>query len=94
MTYGKNKFRNILIGLTVFVIGCLITAAPFFIRAQLIHADETDRHEQTMAAGITMFMGLSAAPFGGTITVFLWRWFRRRAKGSRGEFRRPSHWLP
>lgn len=80
MKTESNNYRNFLLGLAVFAIGCLIVALPLLIRERFIHANETAGHEQTMAPGITMLMGLIAAPFGGAISLFVWWWFRRRTK--------------
>lgn len=64
-----------------FAIGALAVAGPMFLRASIIHADETARHEPTMQPGITMFFGLMLAPIGGLLAVVLVgviRWRRNR----------------
>lgn len=54
-----------------FAMGALAVAGPMFVRASIIHLDETARHEQTMAPGITMFVGMLLAPIGGLLAVAL-----------------------
>ena len=74
----KNDWFRAFKSFTAFAVGCLAVAVPFFIRASVIHADETARHEQTMASGITMFVGMICAPFGGAAAVIIWKWVDRR----------------
>lgn len=69
--------RSLLYNVLVFVSGCLAVIVPMFFRASMINADETARHEQTMAPGITMFLGIVIAPVGGVAALLILRLVRR-----------------
>jgi hypothetical protein len=61
--------KHFLIYASSFLLGALAVAGMMFVRASIIHAEETARHEQTMASGITMFMGMLLAPLGGLLAM-------------------------
>lgn len=61
--------KLLLIYTVSFALGALCVLGPMFVRASIIHAQETARHEQTMAPGITMFMGMLLAPLGGLLAI-------------------------
>lgn len=72
--------RTTLICVFSFVAGAILIAAPFLLSAHLANADELTRGEQTMRPGITTFLGLLAAPVGGTVGLLVGLWAYRRSQ--------------
>ena len=72
--------RSILIHAFWFAVGAIATATPFLVHANVMNADELARGEQTMGPGITIFLGLLAAPVGGTVVVIVCLWLERRKR--------------
>jgi hypothetical protein len=69
--------KSFAVGVLWFIAGAVVTAAPFVICGTLDAADEAARGEPTMGPGITTFLGLLAAPFGGGVTVLVATLIRR-----------------
>lgn len=69
MKHPFSAMKQFLIYAGSFVLGGLCVLGPMFVRASIIHAEETARHEQTMSPGITMFMGMLLAPLGGLLAI-------------------------
>lgn len=59
--------KKVVVHTLAFVVGAIVIAAPFFVRAHLDHADELARGEQTMGPGLTTFLGMIVAPVGGVV---------------------------
>jgi hypothetical protein len=78
------NWRPFLYNISAFASGGAIVIVVAFLRASIIHAEETDRHEQTMAPGIMMFSGMLLAPVGGAIGMVVMRLVRKRRKNQHG----------
>jgi len=78
--YNNVVGKTILICTISFVVGAMMTAAPFLIVGHFAHLDEVARGEPTMGPGTTTFLGLLASPVGGTVALLIGLWVSRRSK--------------
>lgn len=72
--------RTTLICVFSFVASAILIAAPFLLTAHFANAEELTRGEQMMRPGITTFLGLLAAPVGGTVGLRFDLWAYRRSQ--------------
>ncbi len=79
-TTGDNAIRRLMLSAIWFLVGAVVAATPFVVRGHLLHLEEAARGEPTMGPGWSTFLGLLAAPVGGTVAVVIYWWIQRRRR--------------
>lgn len=76
--YDRRMGKTLLICVISFIVGAVVTAAPFLSIGYFAHLEEAAREQETMGPGITTAFGLLASPVGGIVAVAIALLFVRR----------------